>query len=111
MVNAMLCDTWVAAPRGMSLRGNVIHGFNGEHEIVLGGYSQVGIAPPRVGLMHDENGDARPLQFTSQRTGTAAMLALVQRRCQADQPVDWYSCEACPVQEKAPVAGCKGVCA
>jgi hypothetical protein len=83
-VDAMLCDTWVAAPGEMSLRGNVIHGFDGDHEIVLGGFSQVGIASPRVGLMHAERGDAHMPQLFSQRTGTAARLALVQRRHQAN---------------------------
>ena len=41
VVNAFTADLYVATLDKLSLRGSVTNGFDGHHELVLGGYSQV----------------------------------------------------------------------
>lgn len=41
VVNAFTADLYVATLDKLSLRGSVTSGFDGDHELVLGGYSQV----------------------------------------------------------------------
>ena len=41
VVNAFTADLYAATLDKLSLRGSVTNGFDGHHELVLGGYSQV----------------------------------------------------------------------
>lgn len=41
VVNAFTADLYVTTLGNLSLRGSVTSGFDGDHELVLGGYSQV----------------------------------------------------------------------
>ena len=48
VVNAFTADLYVATLDKLSLRGSVTNGFDGHHELVLGGYSQVGAWPAQL---------------------------------------------------------------
>lgn len=41
VVNAFTADLYVTTLGNLSLRGSVTSGFDGDHELLLGGYSQV----------------------------------------------------------------------
>ena len=41
-MEAYLSDVYVTTLDKMSIRGMVSNGFDGDHELVVGGYSQVG---------------------------------------------------------------------
>lgn len=45
VVNAFTADLYAATLDKLSLRGSVTNGFDGHHELVLGGYSQVHTCP------------------------------------------------------------------
>ena len=42
LVRTYLCDLYVATMDKLSLRGSVADGYVGDHELVRGGYKQVG---------------------------------------------------------------------